>query len=360
MVITGLIAILLLVLTLPFFFAKVEENLEIFLFIMGIGASFISGKMEQHLIFEALKEPVMIAGAVFIAGALFFLLRDQFADFMRKVCRKYNIAVIVFLVVLILGLLSSVITAIVASIILVEIIFQLPMLRKHKVVVCVLACFSIGLGASLTPIGEPLGTIAISRLNQDFMFLFNLLGKYIIPAVVAFALIASIYTARVSGGNGDVQNEIAADSEGIGTEDVLEEDLPEEDTWKGVLIRALKVYLFVMALVFLGEGFEPLVDKYILGLSPQLLYWVNMISAVLDNATLCAAEMSPSMMANPLIVEAILMGLLVSGGMLIPGNIPNIISASKLRIGSKEWAKYGVPIGLISMAIFYVLMFVIR
>lgn len=362
MVITGLIVILVMVLSLPFLFHKVEENLEIFLFIMGIGAAFVSKKMELELVMEALREPIMIAGAVLIAGALFFLLKEPFAQFMGNIFKKYPVSVVVFLVVLILGLLSSVITAIVASIILVEIIFQLPVERKHKVVVCILACFSIGLGAVLTPIGEPLATIAISRLNQDFFFLLRLLGKYIIPAVFVFSIMAGVYAARVSGQK-DVASEIAATSEGDGEvhQSLLdEEEELQEDTWTGVILRAVKVYLFVMALVFLGEGFEPLIDKYILGLSPQLLYWVNMVSAVLDNATLCAAEMSPAMMSNPLIVEAILMGLLISGGMLIPGNIPNIISASKLRIGSKEWATYGVPIGLLFMAIFYILLFVVK
>ena len=80
-----------------------------------------------------------------------------------------------------------------------------------------------------------------------------------------------------------------------------------------------------------------------------------MISAVLDNATLAAAEISPQM--DVLQIEAILMGLLVSGGMLIPGNIPNIIAASKLRISSTEWAKVGVPFGLVVMVIFYVILF---
>jgi predicted cation transporter len=53
------------------------------------------------------------------------------------------------------------------------------------------------------------------------------------------------------------------------------------------------------------------------------------------------------------------MGLLVSGGMLIPGNIPNIISASKLKITSSEWAKLGIPLGLILLVIYYVILFVI-
>jgi predicted cation transporter len=44
-----------------------------------------------------------------------------------------------------------------------------------------------------------------------------------------------------------------------------------------------------------------------------------------------------------------LLGLLISGGMLIPGNIPNIIAAHALHIKSTEWARLGVPLGLIIM-----------
>jgi predicted cation transporter len=42
--------------------------------------------------------------------------------------------------------------------------------------------------------------------------------------------------------------------------------------------------------------------------------------------------------------------LLISGGMLIPGNIPNIIAAHTLQIKSTEWARFGVPLGLVMMA----------
>jgi predicted cation transporter len=45
------------------------------------------------------------------------------------------------------------------------------------------------------------------------------------------------------------------------------------------------------------------------------------------------------------------MGLLISGGMLIPGNIPNIVAANRLGIGSREWARMGLLIGLPLMAL---------
>jgi predicted cation transporter len=44
--------------------------------------------------------------------------------------------------------------------------------------------------------------------------------------------------------------------------------------------------------------------------------------------------------------------------MLIPGNIPNIIAACKLEITSREWAKIGIPIGLVIMGIFFIILFV--
>ena len=82
-----------------------------------------------------------------------------------------------------------------------------------------------------------------------------------------------------------------------------------------------------------------------------------MVSAILDNATLTAAEISPAM--NMVQIQAVLMGLLIAGGMLIPGNIPNIISAGKLGISSKEWARLGVPLGLVTMAVYFVWIFYI-
>lgn len=51
----------------------------------------------------------------------------------------------------------------------------------------------------------------------------------------------------------------------------------------------------VVALVLLGTGFQPLIDACIIKLPTVALYWINMISAVLDNTALTAAELSPRM-----------------------------------------------------------------
>lgn len=239
--------------------------------------------------------------------------------------------------VIVLGLISSIITAIIAAIVLVIIVNVLPLDRKSEVRFTVLACFSIGLGAALTPIGEPLATIAISKLNEDFFYLLELIGKDVIPAVLLFGLL-SLFLVK------PYENQ-----DGLKSESNVE-------SYKEIVIRSLKIYLFVMGLTFLGHGFEPFINEYVIGLSPALLYWINMISAILDNATLVAAEVSPLMDSET--IRAVLLGLIISGGMLIPGNIPNIIAAGKLNITSKEWASFGVPVGLATMILYFIVLYI--
>jgi len=235
-------------------------------------------------------------------------------------------------------------SAILASIILVEVVNAMPISRKSKIDLTIIACFSIGLGAVLTPLGEPLATIAVSKLSgepyhADFMFLFNMLGKYIIPGILAYGIVGMFFLGKVDMKDSGIKAEAY------------------NETLKDVIMRAVKVYLFIMALTFLGDGFKPIIFECFIRIPSTVLYWVNMVSAILDNATLCAAEIGPTM--SELQIKSILMGLLIAGGMLIPGNIPNIISAGKLGITSKEWARLGVPMGLVTMGIYFAIIFVL-
>lgn len=331
--ILGLTIILILVLFMPFTVKMVERNLEVFLFIMGIAAVVVSQVLDKDLIFKALEDPLHITLAVIIAGILFRWFQKPIEKGILGMSKAMPMRVFLALVVIILGLISSVITAIIAAIVLVAVVSVLQLDRKSEIRLVILTCYSIGLGAVLTPIGEPLSTIATSKLNQDFFYLFRLLGADIIVGVIVFGVLAALLIKPMKKDHGLEANH--------GTE-----------TYLDIFIRGFKVYLFVMALTFLGAGFEPFIEKYLLNLNPLVLYWINMISAVLDNATLTAAEISPTM--NDSTIRAILLGLLVSGGMLIPGNIPNIIAAGKLNIKSIEWARFAVPIGLIAMVAYFI------
>jgi predicted cation transporter len=112
------------------------------------------------------------------------------------------------------------------------------------------------------------------------------------------------------------------------------------------------VFAFIAGLVLISSAYGPIANEYVSKMSNDLLFWANTVSAALDNATLVALEVHR--MAIPRAREAIL-ALLVSGGMLIPGNIPNIVSAGALRIGSGAWAKIGVPMGLVMLGIYFAL-----
>jgi predicted cation transporter len=340
LVLPGLLAILAVVLFAPFLVKKVEEELEIFLFVMGCIAVFITSQWSLSLIKEALIEPVKITLAVLIAGLLFRFFQKPIAGNINKVSDALGVKAFVFLLIVVLGLLSSVITAIIAALVLVEIITCLSLGRKNEVALVILTCFSIGLGAALTPIGEPLSTIAIAKLkggpyNAGFFFLFSHLWRYVIPGIIAFGLLGFILLPVEN------KNKLGLESN-------------KEESLKSIFVRAGKVYLFVMALVFLGKGFKLIIDAYISKMPYQGLYWMNMISAIVDNATLTAAEVGPAM--SILQIKAALMGLLIAGGMLIPGNIPNIIAAGRLKIKSSEWARVAVPLGLVAMAVYFFLL----
>jgi len=338
----GIVFVFLLVLLLPFFIRQVEQNLEVFLLLMGLLAAAISGMLNLGAVTEIFKNSLlyMITAAVLISGMLFKLLRPRIKLGIEGILRFIPLQVFICLVIIMLGLFSSLITAIIASLVLVEIVHILPLARPEKIKVNIIACFAIGLGAVLTPLGEPLSTIVISRLNQHFWYLYQQVGMFIIPGIIAMGILGGL-TIRKGALLPDLQ-----DSE----EEVVE-------TYTDVIVRALKVFIFVVALEFLGAGFKPLVDAYVVFLDSRILYPLNMISAILDNATLAAAEVSLKMGKAQLV--AILMGLLISGGMLIPGNIPNIISAGKLKIRSSEWARLGMPLGGALMLIYYLILFVI-
>ncbi|TCW32627.1 putative cation transporter [Thermohydrogenium kirishiense] len=345
-----LFAILLIILTVPFFVKAIEDNIEYFLFAMGIIAVTVSGAMSLDLLSHILKNHLLyiITAAVFISGLLFEIFKIKIKEFVKSILNHISLKIFVFMLIVVLGLTSSIITAIVASLVLVEIVHILPIHHKDKVVITVIACLSIGLGAALTPVGEPLSTLVISALKKDFFYLLRTIGIYIVPAIFVMGILGAFYVNRFADNAKPKQEEEYFKEE--------EMEIRQIENIKFIVIRSIKIFIFLLALELLSAGFKPLVDNYIIHMDVRFLYWVNMISAVLDNATLAAAEISPAM--DPEHIRAILMGLLISGGMLIPGNIPNIISAGKLEIKSREWAKIGIPLSMITLIVCYFIVFI--
>ena len=347
-IVIGLSVVVLAVLVLPFTVKRIEQNLEPFFLVMGVLAVTISGLWNWELAKEALKAPVMIGAipvgifqVVLIFGLLVHYFNKPFCKGIISLANKLGPTTFIALLITVLGLISGVVSVIVTACILAEVIAALPFNRTDKIKIVVVTCFAVGLGAGLTPLGEPLSAILVQKLagppyNAGFLFLLQNVGIYIIPGVIALALFGAL---------------------GIGRRASLKaEEIESEynETLKTVIMRAVKVYIFIAALILLGEGLKPLIVWYFTKIPAWALYWINSLSAILDNATLTAVEIGPTM-AMPRIISAV-MALLIAGGMLIPGNIPNIVAAGRLKINMKEWAVIGVPIGLALMVIYFVVL----
>ncbi|MGC1456105.1 MAG: DUF1646 family protein [Nitrospirota bacterium] len=342
-----LIGIFFIILLFPLFIKKVEHNLELFLFVTGsvtlLLAHLVGPEplLTMRLVESAFMEPIKITIATLIFGLAFRAMREPMKKKIVIAEVRLGPRAFAFLLILVLGLISSVITAIIAALILCEVVSAINLDKKYETRLVVFACFSIGMGAALTPIGEPLSTIAVAKLrggalDGDFFMLLRIFGVYILPGLVLVSLVGSFLRGTQ-----------------VSRSESLVEDFAEP--FGHIALRAFKVYIFVMALVLLGAGFKPLIDLYISKMPAPLLYWVNITSAILDNATLAAAELGPLMTAAQ--VKGIIMGIIISGGMLIPGNIPNIIAANKLKISSRAWAATGVPFGLLIMAIYFIILY---
>jgi predicted cation transporter len=348
--VAGLATLAAALLILPFLVRKIEKNLEPFFLAAGIAAITVSGLWGWPVIVEALKAPIMIGTVpigivqvVLVMGLLIHYANAPFSSWILRLTRKFGHRLFVFLLISTLGLLSSVLSVIVTAVLAAEIAVALRLSGKDRKNLVVITCFAAGLGACLSPLGEPLSTILISKLAgppyyADFFFPLKYFGILIIPGVFALALLGALW----------IGPRITPIARGTHARD------PE--TPKLVVLRAVKIYMFIAALVLIGEGFKPLMLWYISKIPTGLLFWVNMSSAVLDNAALTAIEIGPAMSISQII--AIVMGLSISGGMLIPGNIPNIVAAGRLKISMKEWAAVGVPLGLMLMAIYFSVLFI--
>jgi len=322
----------------PLIFAPLEHNLEPYCFALGIIAMTISRQWEWHLLRKAALDPMPLTITVVGAGMLFGALRpvlDRGFAAMRSLLPRPLLA---GLVVLIVGLLSSAITAVIAALMLVEGVALIGLGPAERTRVVVLGCFTIGLGSALTPIGGPLATLAASAMNLNFADLFRLLSPWVFPGIAALSMLTAYYA------RGPYDLIMVADSPS-----------PHERTQQA-LMQGLRIFAFIAGLILIGEACAPLASRYIGKLSNGALFWANIVSAALDNATLVAIEFHQIDRQR---AQAALLSLLVSGGMLIPGNVPNIVCANKLRMRSGEWARVGLPLGLIMLGIYFAFLLVV-
>src|SRR5271169_2953064 len=197
----GLIAIAAAVTLLPLLVKRIGENLEPFLFVMGAAAVTVTSQWTAPLLLEALTGPIRITVAVCAAGVAFHFIQEPLERGMTHLRARMGPKFLVCAIVALAGLLSSFITAVIASLIMVEMVSRLKLDQKAETRVVVLACFSIGLGAALTPFGEPLATVAVTKLaaepyHANTWFLLKNLWMFIIPGIAVVSGASTFFLGR--------------------------------------------------------------------------------------------------------------------------------------------------------------------
>lgn len=324
------IAILVLLLFGPLLFHWIERNLETYFLVLGVAAMVAGGGFRAELVREALIQSIPITAAVIVSAILFRYLREPLDRGFARLRGRFRRPVMAAVSVFVLAMLSSMITAIVAALALVEIIWLLRLDAEGRIKVAVAGSFAIGLGAALTPLGEPLSTLATRALRLPFFGLLVLLGPYVIPGIAASAILAGFFSC--------------------GSYRSVASERHVHETVGQAFIQGGRVFAFIAGLVLISEAFAPFAPHYVGMLSSPALFWGNIVSAVLDNATLVALEVHQM---SPVRAREVILSLLISGGLLVPGNIPNIVVAGLLRIRSRQWARVAGPVGLVMLGIYF-------
>lgn len=309
----------------------VENHLEVFLLLVGVAAVTITKGWSTEFIYQTLNAPVNVAFIVLVVSVIFnyysrYIFRILFILF-RYLEPQYSFAVLV----LVLGLSSSIFSVTVAALVLAEVLQVVNLERDQTIKVTVCACYAIGMGAVLLPVADPLGLVIYNELaagphKADFFFMLRHFFPWIAPGIAGLALVAG-YVARHT--NTQVHLHIREDKE----------------DYKSMLRRTWHIYLFVAALHLISTGLRPFAQSTIAHLSGKILFWANASSVIIDNATLAAIEVTPFVTVDNLMYMVI--GLAAFGSMLVQGNLPNIVAAGKLGIKSREWARFAVPLGAV-------------
>lgn len=312
----------------------VESHLELFLLGVGAAAVTISGGWSVDFVYKTLQSPVNVAFIVLVVSVIFnnysrYIFRVLFI-FFKALEPKYSFALLIFA----LGVASSLVSVTVAALVLAEVLQVVHLEHEKMVHITVFACYAIALGAVLTPLAEPMGLVINNALSgapyhADFFFLMRHFSGWILPALVVLAVVAG-YTARHAG---------------AGLQMYIRED---KETYSSVLRRTWHIYMFVAALHLISTGLRPLAQSTITHLGGKVLFFANAVSVIIDNATLAAIEIVPTI--TPTDLTYMVIGLAAFGSMLVQGNLPNIVAAEKLGIKSREWAAVAVPTGLALMA----------
>lgn len=312
----------------PFLSRRVEERYPFFLLGVGALAASLSWAFSEALLAEAILRPLQLCLAL-LAGALLFSLVHATVAAAAKACsRTLGPRAATTASVLAAGAMAPFLTGVVAALFLIELLRGLPMNQERRKEAAVLGVSAVGLTAGLSAVGSPAAAVVLAKLakapySTGNWLLFDLAGPWIISGAFALAVAAG-----------------ALAGDGSGAEDPPEDPLA---LWT-VLVMAGRLFAALCGLILLGAGVLPALEGSLRGVPPWALYWMNIVSAFLDNGVLAAVEFDPGMLQDQL--RFAYCGLLAADPLLVIAGAPNLVAADRLGISPRQWASVGIPVGL--------------
>jgi predicted cation transporter len=238
----GLYVIIVAVLVGPLVIKRIKQNLEAFLFLMGICAIAISRSWHIDSIEDAIQSPVVLGMvlSMLLAGAIIRYRGMHFKSLNHVIGDKITQKVIFFEVVVVLGLLASIVTPVLPFFVLVEVVNLLPLERPTRTILMTLAGLSVALGASLGPGGGPYSVIALTKMQGDILptshlYLTGVLSAYLLPCILLLGLISTVLPARTT------LREMPVSEERV--------------TFKGAATWCVRASMFMVALLLVGGAF---------------------------------------------------------------------------------------------------------
>ncbi len=198
----GLIPVIVAVLLGPLFVKKIEHNLEAFLFLMGAFAVVLSRSWHIGFVEDAIAQPIVIGLVLsgLVAGWIVSYYRPQFLCSVNEILSDGIAMRVLFLeIVVVLGLSAAIITPILPFFVLVEVVNHLPLLRRDRAKLTVLAGLSIILGSAMALAQAPYSTMAITKLQGALPSASSLpleLQSLYLPCILVLGIISVFFAGE--------------------------------------------------------------------------------------------------------------------------------------------------------------------
>lgn len=387
---------MLLMIALPLFWKLADEQIGyVFLVLGGVllalsmhlgvvdfhHGEFIQKKMtdEPEGLHHLLAEPKILLLVFFVLSLVAMLLEKKIDHTVESLSTKYRPESIILVFCLVVGLAGSVSVVVTAT--LGGFFFRTLQKVTKRVYTIPVVCYSaaIGISALLTTAGEPLSMFIAKNLGVGNIYLVKTFAPMVVINVILLSVAAwwfakqapvkqetveeaaerEIHEAEavLPSVHGEAQARSAAGKtpetelkEALeAAEGLLKEHGNFEHKLDGLLHKTVKLFCFVLGLMFFGVAMKAVAAQTMTKIGPGALFWANSTSTFADNALLGLVEILKGMSQYSVLSAGISLALWGVG--LVPGNVCNVVLKELLGISFKEWAKVGMPVA-IALAVF--------